>query len=95
MPAAPMARINPGSYHRRMPESTFDEPLEALAALREPIRRRLYEYVVRQAAAVSRDEAAQAVGTSRAMAAFHLDKLEELGLLRAEFRRLSGRYLAA
>ena len=74
-----------------MPEPSFDEPLEALAALREPIRRRLYQYVARQAAPVSRDEAAQAVGLSRAMAAFHLDKLEGLGLLRAEYRRLSGR----
>lgn len=65
--------------------------LEALAALREPNRRRLYEYVERQPRAVSRDEAAKAVGISRALAAFHLDKLVGLGLLRAEYRRLSGR----
>jgi predicted ArsR family transcriptional regulator len=65
--------------------------LEAMAALREPNRRRLYEYVERQPRAVSRDEAAQAVGISRALAAFHLDKLVGLGLLKAEYRRLSGR----
>jgi predicted ArsR family transcriptional regulator len=65
--------------------------LEAMAALREPTRRRLYQFVERQADAVSRDEAANEIGISRALAAFHLDKLVELGLLRAEFRRLSGR----
>lgn len=64
---------------------------EAMAALREPNRRRLYQYVERQPVAVSRDEAAEAVGISRALAAFHLDKLMELGLLKAEYRRLSGR----
>jgi predicted ArsR family transcriptional regulator len=65
--------------------------LEAMAALREPTRRRLYQYVERQTNAVSRDEAAEAIGISRALAAFHLDKLVELGLLEAEYRRLSGR----
>lgn len=65
--------------------------LEAIAALREPTRRRLYDYVERQPDAVSRDAAAEAIGISRALAAFHLDKLVELGLLEAEYRRLSGR----
>ena len=65
--------------------------LEAMAALREPTRRRLYHYVERQADAVSRDEAANEIGISRALAAFHLDKLVEVGLLKAEYRRLSGR----
>jgi predicted ArsR family transcriptional regulator len=65
--------------------------LEALAALLEPNRRRLYQYVERQRRAVSRDEAAEAIGVSRALAAFHLDKLVGLGLLRPEFHRLSGR----
>jgi predicted ArsR family transcriptional regulator len=65
--------------------------LEAMAALREPNRRRLYQYVERQPHAVSRDEAAAAVGISRALAAFHLDKLVGLNLLKAEYRRLSGR----
>jgi predicted ArsR family transcriptional regulator len=74
----------------------MDEPpvppeLEAMAALLEPNRRRLYRYVERQSRAVSRDEAAQAVGISRALAAFHLDKLVGFGLLKTEYRRLSGR----
>jgi predicted ArsR family transcriptional regulator len=74
-----------------MPKPTFAERLEAIAALRDPIRRRLYEHVAGRDSPASRDDAAQAVGVSRAMAAFHLDKLVELGLLRPEYRRLSGR----
>jgi predicted ArsR family transcriptional regulator len=74
-----------------MPKPTFAQRLDALASLREPVRARLYRYVQKRLAAVSRDEAADAVGVSRAMAAFHLDKLVELGLLRTEYRRLSGR----
>ncbi len=65
--------------------------LEAMAALLEPNRRRLYQYVERHARAVSRDEAAGEVGISRALAAFHLDKLVGVGLLKTEYRRLSGR----
>jgi predicted ArsR family transcriptional regulator len=65
--------------------------LEVMAALRDPNRWRLYQYVQRQPRAVSRDDAAAAVGISRALAAFHLDKLVGLGLLKAEYRRLSGR----
>jgi predicted ArsR family transcriptional regulator len=74
-----------------VPKPTFAERLEALASLREPTRRRLYQYVAGAQAPVSRDEAAKAVRISRAMAAFHLDKLVELGLLRAAYRRVSGR----
>src|SRR2546429_2846136 len=40
---------------------------------------------------VGRDEAARALRISRALAAFHLDKLVQLGLLEAAYRRLSGR----
>ncbi len=63
----------------------------ALAVLNEPARRRLYLYVADQDGEVSREEAAQAIGISRPLAAFHLDKLVEAGLLESDFRRLSGR----
>ena len=62
----------------------------AVALLDEPIRRRLYEHVA-AGRAVSRDEAAKETDVSRALAAFHLDRLVEAGLLVAEYRRLSGR----
>src|SRR6476619_5878053 len=63
----------------------------AVAALAEPTRRRLYEHVVRQAQAVSRDEAAAATDVPRATAAFHLDRLVDDGLLEVQFERRSGR----
>ncbi|HEY6013858.1 MAG TPA: helix-turn-helix domain-containing protein [Candidatus Limnocylindrales bacterium] len=65
--------------------------IEAVALLEEPVRRALYEWVVRDGGAVSRDQAAAGVGVSRALAAFHLDRLVEGGLLSPEYRRLSGR----
>ena len=40
---------------------------------------------------LSRDQAARALRISRALAAFHLDKLVDAGLLEADFRRLKGR----
>src|SRR4051794_23878550 len=65
--------------------------ISAVAALDEPARRRLYDYVVSTGRAVGRDEAAEAAGVSRGLAAFHLDRLAEQGLLSVEYRRLSGR----
>jgi predicted ArsR family transcriptional regulator len=65
--------------------------ISAIAALNEPIRRALYAYVVERPAAVGRDEAAAAVGITRELAAFHLDRLLEEGLLDVEYRRISGR----
>lgn len=65
--------------------------LKSLAALAEPQRLALYDYVATQPGAVSRDEAADALGIARHVAAFHLDRLESDGLLVAEFRRTSGK----
>lgn len=71
--------------------SSEDAALEALAVLGEPVRRGLYRYVAGTPGDVGRDAAAEAVGISRSLAAFHLDKLVEAGLLEVDFRRLSGR----
>jgi predicted ArsR family transcriptional regulator len=65
--------------------------LEVVASLAEPVRRALYELVAASSEPVSRDEAAAAVGVSRQVAAYHLDRLAADGLLDAEFRRLTGR----
>lgn len=46
---------------------------------------------MRQPEAVSRDEAAAAVGAPRSTAAFHLDRLVDEGLLEAVYQRRSGR----
>lgn len=67
------------------------DDIDAIALLDEPVRRALYEWVVRQARPVGRDEAATATGVSRALAAFHLDRLATGGLLTTGFRRLSGK----
>lgn len=67
------------------------DAVDAVALLGEPVRRRLYDYVAAQTESVSREQAAKAVGIKRPLAAFHLDKLAEEGLLEVEFRRLSGR----
>ncbi len=68
-----------------------DASLASLAALADPTRRQLYEYIAARRGGVGRDEAAQAAGISRMLAAFHLDKLVAAGLLVAEYRRLTGR----
>ncbi len=68
-----------------------DADLEVVAALAEPIRRTLYDFVAASPEPVSRDEAAEAVAVPRKLAAYHLDRLAEDGLLEVEFRRLSGR----
>jgi predicted ArsR family transcriptional regulator len=70
---------------------TLIDRLDAVAPLAEPVRRNLYLHVVQAGDAVGRDAAAAALGIGRALAAFHLDKLVEAGLLRTEYRRLSGR----
>jgi predicted ArsR family transcriptional regulator len=58
----------------------------ALAALAERTRRALYEHVRRAGGpGVSRDQAAAAIGISRSLAAFHLDKLVDAGLLSADY----------
>jgi predicted ArsR family transcriptional regulator len=66
-------------------------PIRALSALADETRQRLYGYVVARHEPVSRDQAAAAVGVSRSVAAFHLDRLVVAGLLDVEYRRLGGR----
>jgi predicted ArsR family transcriptional regulator len=65
--------------------------IKAVALLDEPVRRSLYDWVAGAGRTVSRDEAAAGVDISRALAAFHLDRLARAGLLVTEYRRLSGR----
>jgi predicted ArsR family transcriptional regulator len=78
-------------YDGTVGKRSIERDLEVIATLREPTRRRLYEYIEQQPRAVSRDEAAEAIGVQRALAAFHLEKLVDAGLLKPEYRRLSGR----
>ncbi|MCP9979587.1 helix-turn-helix domain-containing protein [Actinomadura madurae] len=59
--------------------------LEAAAILSDDLRRGMYAFIRAAQAPVTRDEAAASVGISRKLAAFHLDKLVDAGLLRARY----------
>jgi predicted ArsR family transcriptional regulator len=57
-----------------------------LELLADPTRRALYEHVRRAGdRGTGREQAAEAVGISRGLAAFHLDKLVDAGLLTAAY----------
>jgi predicted ArsR family transcriptional regulator len=71
-----------------------DEPsadVAAVASLDEPTRRRIYNHVSAHASPLSRDDVAQALGIRGRTAAFHLDRLADLGLLSVSSARRSGR----
>lgn len=83
--------------HRHPPKPTPargvppPDPVAAVGLLDEPVRRRVYEWVVAAGRPVARDEVAAGVGIGRPLAAFHLDRLAEGGLLEVEYRRRTGR----
>ncbi|MBT2523288.1 metalloregulator ArsR/SmtB family transcription factor [Arthrobacter sp. ISL-28] len=60
-------------------------------ALGEPTRRRAYEAVREARAPMSRADVAQVLGIGVRLAAFHLDKLVDEGLLSAYYARQAGR----
>ena len=62
-----------------------------LGSLGDQTRRALYEFVVRQAEPAGRDEAAAAAGVGRTLAAYHLDRMVDDGLLEVSFARRTGR----
>lgn len=65
--------------------------LSGLSNLDDPVRRRLYESVIESDGPVSREEAAAAASIGRTLAAYHLDKLAEAGLLTVSYQRPAGR----
>jgi predicted ArsR family transcriptional regulator len=65
--------------------------LAAVSSLGDQVRSQLYDFVSGSGGPVSRDEAAAAAGIGRGLAAYHLDKLVELGLLTAGYQRPAGR----
>lgn len=68
----------------------MEDRWSAAAALVDSSRRVLYDFVRRQDHPVSREEAAAATQLSRGLAAFHLDKLVQAGLLRASYQPPTG-----
>jgi predicted ArsR family transcriptional regulator len=65
--------------------------ISVIAVLDDPVRRRLYDYVSARGDGVSRTEAAAAASIGRTLAAFHLDRLAEAGLVEVTFARPPGR----
>jgi predicted ArsR family transcriptional regulator len=74
-----------------VPSRSLGENADRIGLLAEPVRRALYELVVGAAGPVDRDHAAAALDIKRPLAAFHLDRLVEGGLLQVEYHRRSGR----
>jgi predicted ArsR family transcriptional regulator len=69
----------------------LDRSAEALALLGDELRRRMYRFVRSAGRPVTREEVAGDAGISRKLAAFHLDRMVEAGLLTATYARPAGR----
>jgi predicted ArsR family transcriptional regulator len=69
---------------------TAEPAIRAIAALDDDLRRGMYEFARAARRPVTRDEAAAAVGISRKLAAFHLDKLVDAGVLQARAGPVAG-----
>src|SRR6266699_4384592 len=74
-----------------MQARNVESTIGRISGLADPVRRTLYFYVAQSPGEVSRDQAARSVHIARPLAAFHLDKLVEQGLLEASYRRLTNR----
>jgi predicted ArsR family transcriptional regulator len=69
---------------------TDDPAIRAIAVLDDDLRRGMYTFIRTAGRPVTRDEAAAAVGISRKLAAFHLDKLVDAGVLQAGYQPRPG-----
>jgi predicted ArsR family transcriptional regulator len=74
-----------------MDDPPSENALAELSTLADPVRRALFDYVVGQGAPVGRDAAAEAAGVSRTLAAYHLDRLADAGLLEVSYARQGDR----
>src|SRR5262249_4915252 len=72
-------------------EPAADPAVRAVALLGDEVRHRLYEFVRTARGPVTREQAAAATGISRKLAAFHLDKPPEAGLLLASYATAAAR----
>ena len=68
-----------------------DTGARAAALLADPLRRTLYDAVAAADAPLSRDDAARVAGVAANLAGYHLDQLEDAGLLVSSFARRTGR----
>lgn len=75
----------------RVERDGIDDQLTGVLSLADPKRRSIYRLVTSSEVSVSKDSVAKALGMARSVAAFHLDRLVQEGLLVADYRRLTGR----
>lgn len=69
----------------------FDDVVDRVAELSDPLRRKLYDYVTGADRPIRRDEAARHANITRSLAAYHLDRLADAGLLAVTYKRPEGR----
>ena len=72
-------------------QSESEQHIARIAALDQPLRRELYRLLRAADGWTSRDDAGAALDVPRSVAAFHLDKLAEVGVLETRFERTTGR----
>jgi predicted ArsR family transcriptional regulator len=72
---------------RRREPRRGDVALDAVTALSEPTRRRVYDAVRASGRPATRDQIARALDIGRPIAAFHLDALAQAGLLDVDYAR--------
>ena len=73
-----------------MEQPPLETQVAGVAALGNPLSRQAYQLAV-QWRWVSKDTVAEVLEVARSVAAFHLDKLVDAGLLTTRFERISGR----
>ena len=69
----------------------LEEQARRYAVLEDPQRRAIYQFVRREHGPVTREEVAVDAGVSRSLAAFHLERLLDAGLVTADYAKPFGR----
>ena len=67
------------------------DPIEAIGALADGTRLRIYRYISDRREAVSREEVSKALEIPLSKAKFHLDRLAKESVLEIEYRRMTGK----
>ena len=71
-------------------DSDLERRIAGITALDQPVRRDLYRLLAARGE-VTRDDASAALDVPRSVAAFHLDKLADAGVVDVRFERTTGR----
>src|SRR5262245_3410582 len=88
------AHVSPtpiGDRNRAVVDRELEAQAGRYAALEDGQRRAIYAVVRGRHRPVTREEVAEAAGVSRSLAAFHLERLLDAGLVTADYARPEGR----